>query len=277
MSKGWTLVQQEAQAQESRKETSASFGSELTSKQIKQAPGALVTVRFCEQGNEGEHAINVFPRHEYNVPDSRATKTGHFVKRFTCFKEIDPNCDCVGCRAGLKIAYRTVFNLIQRNRPVLRKDKDGKAIRNPDGSYIVEGTMDDIVFWECANTTADYLRGFDNKYGGLMSRDFELAWTGASFQPYSLMPADVDGGPQPMSDEDRALLAKRHDLDKIFAPPTVQEASSYVAKYGANSGANSTSQGIPNATQAAQQNPMLAGATLPPGTSPFAAAQQSNQ
>lgn len=283
MAKGYNLVEQEAERQAARRqeidEAKARQGTELWSTHIKAMPGMMVTVRFLEQGNEGPDAVNCYPRHEYQRPERQ------YPDRFTCLKDPDvgdPNADCPGCNAGLKISVRTVYNLIQRNRAVLRKGQDGKAMKDAAGNWMVEGFQDDVVYWECSNTTGDMLRKKDNKYGGLMSRDFELSCTGLNTNPYAIEPADIDGGPQPMSENDRALAAKKHNLNDIYKCPTVQEAAQIVAKYGANSGANSTAQGLPNAVPGAGNNPMLVNSSLPPGAAigntAFAAAQQgSNQ
>lgn len=275
MAKGYALVEQEALRQAARRqeidEAKARQGTELWSTHIKHMPGQMVVVRFLEQGNEGPDAVNVYPRHEYKKPERQ------YPDRFTCLKDPDvgnPNADCPGCSAGLKISVRTVYNMIQRNRPVLRKGQDGKALRDNAGNFIIDGYQDDVVYWECSNTTGDMLRKKDNKYHGLMSRDFELSLTGLNTNPYALEPADIDSGPQSMSENDRALAAKKHDLNEIYKPPSFQEAAQIVAKYGANSGANSTSQGIPNVVPNPMDNPMVAGANIPVGA-PFAAAQQT--
>lgn len=279
MAKGYGLVNEAVAASEARRAQAGNFSHELRSKDIREAGGEVV-VRFLEQGNEGPDAVNVYPRHEYNVPDSRA-KSGYFTQRFTCLKERDPNADCPGCNSGLENKPRTVYNMIQRNRPVFRKGQDGKIMRDPAGNPYIDGVQDQVVFWECASTTANMMQRKDNDYKGLMSRDFRLQWTGANYQPYELVPADVDGGPQPMSENDRALAAKKHNLDDVYKPPTVQEAAQIVAKYGANSGANNTAQGLPSAIPGAQSNPMMSGVQVPPGAAiqggVFAAAQQSNE
>lgn len=278
MAKGYGLVDQAVAASEARRAQAGNFSHELRSKDIREAGGEVV-VRFLEQGNEGDQAVNVFPRHEYKVPDTRA-QSGFFTNHFTCLKERDPNIDCPGCSAGLEIKPQTVYNLIQRQRPVLRKGQDGKVMRDQAGNPYVEGHQDDVVFWKCASTTGAMMQRKDNDYKGLMSRDFRLQWTGANYQPYELVPADVDGGPQPMSENDRALAAKKHNLDEVYKPPTVQEAAQIVAKYGANSGANNTAQGLPNAVPGTGNNPMLVNSSLPPGAAitggAFAAAQQSS-
>lgn len=273
MSRGWDRVEQEHAEQQARKEAfdAKGGGHALYSSHIKQAPGQEITVRFLEQGQE----VNVFDQHQYKVPDVNA-RGGSRLKRFTCFKEIGVN-DCPGCIAGLPIKPRTVFNLIQRGRPILRKDNEGKALKDQSGNYLVEGYADDVVYWEVANTTANMIRKCDNEFRGLMSRDLKIGISGDNFQPYTLMPVDIDSGTQPMSETDMALAAKKHDLDKIYAPPTVQEAASIVARYGANSGATSTQGQMPVALgQQVAPNPMMAGVTVPAG-SPFAAAQNQPQ
>jgi hypothetical protein len=273
MAKGYGLVKQAVADSEARRAQAGNFAFELRGKDIREAGGEVI-VRFLEQGNEGPDAVNVYPRHEYKVPDSRA-KSGYFTNHFTCLKETDPNADCPGCKAGLEIKPQTVYNLIQRNRPAFRKGSDNKPLQDATGNRIVDGHADEVVYWKCASTTGNMMSRKDNDYHGLMSRDFKLQWTGASYQPYEVVPVDVDGGPQPMSDNDRALAAQKHNLDDIYKPPPFQEAASIVAKYGANSGAGSSQGSIPSAVpNTAQANPMLAGATLPAGQSPFAAAQQ---
>lgn len=259
MSKGQERIQQEAEAQQAKKDAFASSGSALYSKAIRDAGGTIV-VRFLEQGQD----VNWYERHEYRDPNSK------YPDHFTCLKEIGIN-DCPGCQAGLPIKLHTVYNLIFRNRPVFQKDSEGKVLKDQANNPVIIGHEDAVVYWRVASTTADMLRRRDTKYQGLMSRDWELTWTGAAFQPYELTPADVDGGVQPMSDADLALAAKKNDLDKIFAPPSLQDATALVMRYGANSGAQPQ---VANAApgQPAQANPMMAGVQLPSG-SPFGAAQ----
>jgi hypothetical protein len=247
----------------------------LRASHIEQAGGAVV-VRFLEQGQD----VNVYDMHEYKVPSDKA-RGGFFTKRKTCPKDSafgNPNADCPMCRAGLAIKPRTAFNLIQRQRPVLRKGQDGKALKDNTGNWIIDGYMDDVVYIDVANKSANFFRQCDNNFRGLMSRDLILGLSGDNFQPYTLAPADIDAGPQPMSEDDHALAAKKKNLDEVFAPPQIQEAASIVAKYGANSGASGTTQGLGN-TANAQPNQFLAPATQSPGQAisggAFAAAQQS--
>lgn len=271
MSKGWDRVEQAtAAAQEARERAEQSRLPQLFTSAVKAAKGGHpVVIRFLEQGPD----VNTFDRHEYQVPDNRG---GFYRRQFTCLREVKQ--ECPGCSAGLKIKVRGVYNVIQRNRAVLRKDKDGRPIKDPSGNYIVDGHQDQVVIFDVPSTTAEELRKKDATYHGLMSRDLQLSESGSSFQPWTIEPADIDSGPQPMSQGDQALAAHKHDIDAFMKPPSPAEAQQIVNQYGGNSGAQQNSapggavgpQG--NATAAGAANGFLAG--VPAGTvqgSPYAA------
>jgi hypothetical protein len=160
----------------------------------------------------------------------------------------------------MKAKTRGVYNLIQRNRPIYRKDGEGRAMKDAAGNYYVDGYADTVVVANVGSLTAEELRKADGQYQGLMSRDFVVAFSGNKFQAWSLAPAiDQQGNAMatPMSEADWQLAAAKHDLDKYMAPPTQAEAAQIVAKYGSNSGA---SQQPPQQPPGAPQgNPLLAG------------------
>jgi hypothetical protein len=139
------------------------------------------------------------------------------------------------CRAGMKSKVRGVYNVIQRNRPIFRKDGEGRAMKDAAGNYYVDGYADTVVVANVGSLTAEELRKADGQYQGLMSRDFHVAFSGNKFQSWSLAPAiDQQGNAMAtqMSENDYALAAAKHDLDKYMAPPQPQEAAQIVAKYG---------------------------------------------
>src|SRR6185436_11633459 len=221
--------------------------------------GGPLVVRFCEQDQD----VNSYERHPITRPGNK------YPDLYTCLSEI--GVDCPACRGGVKSTRKGAYNLIVRNRAVLRKGSDGKVIKNNDGSFIVDGYADQLVVWECSNTTANVLRRADHDFKGLMSRDLALSYTGDDKNPYAVAPVDIDSGPQPMSDEDAAMAAKKYDLDKVFKPPTQEEMADLVRRYGANSGASGPVQGMPSSIPVAN-NPYAVGAQIP--ASPFAAAQE---
>jgi hypothetical protein len=255
--KGWQAVEQQTEATAAARERAQqSFLPELRVN-VKN-PGPYV-IRFGEQGTD----VNSFPVHVYNEPDGRG---GFYARRFTCLTELGvPSSECPGCRGGLPRKIRGVYNLIQRQRVVLRKGADGKAVKTGTGEYIIDGHADQVVVANVGGPTAEMLRKADGNYQGLMSRDFVVQYSGDNFQAWSISPAIDSAGnamATPLSQADLALLAAKHDLDAYMKPPTPQEAEVIVQKFGANSGANRGGGQAQQAPPAAPANPMLAGADL---------------
>lgn len=265
MAQGTSKIQAHAAAaQEARERAQQSTLPQLYTSHVKAAKGGKpAIVRFLEQGEE----IHSYDRHEYQVPDNRG---GFYRRQFTCLKESPWNQpECPGCQAGLKIKLRGVYNLIQRGRAVLRRGPDNKPIKGPDGKYLVDGYQDQVVILDVPSTTATVLTDKDGKYHGLMSRDLLLSDSGETFQPWSIEPADIDSGPQPMSQNDLVLMAQKHDLDAFMKPPSFDEALQIVRQYGGNSGANNNGGGQAytgpqgNAQATGSANGFLAGAQNP--------------
>ncbi len=269
MARGWSPVEERAAAAaEQQKRFAEASVPMLFGKEIKRGgpQGGPLIVRFLEQGED----VCSYERHPIKKPGNQ------YADNHTCLSEI--NMDCAACRAGLKSTRKGAFNVIVRNRAVLRKGADGKAVKAPDGSFIIDGYADQVVVWECSNTTANVLRRADHDFRGLMSRDLTLSYTGDDKNPYTVAPVDIDGGPQPLSDADMELAAKKFDLDKVFAPPTQQEMSEMVVKYGANSGASGpVAAQMPTVNPQAATNPYAAGAALPPTAFPPQPAQTPSQ
>jgi hypothetical protein len=232
LAKGWNAIEEQTEATAAARERNEL--NKLPDLRVgAKRPGPYI-VRFLEQGQE----VNNYPVHEYKVPDGAG---GFYNRKFTCLTEAGvPSNQCPGCAAGLKRKSRGVYNLIERNRPILRKGQDGKALKNPDGSWMIDGYVDTVVIANVGGPTAEMLRKTDGSMGGLMSRDWHVVYSGDTFQSWFMTPvADAAGNSMatPMSEADFALAAAKHDLDKYMAPPSMQEAAQIVAKYGANSGA----------------------------------------
>lgn len=238
MAKGWDKTQQATQAAaQARERAEQSRLPQLFTTAVKASKGgAPVIVRFLEQGPD----INSYDRHEYQVPDGRG---GFYRRQFTCLRESPWNNPvCPGCQAGLKIKLRGVYNIIQRDRAVLRRGQDNRPIKGPDNKPIVDGHEDQVVILDVPSTTAEALRQKDADYHGLMGLDLRLSDSGSTFQPWNVEPADIMQPLKPMTDADMALAAAKHDLDAFMKPPTFEEAQQIVSQYGANSGASGQPQ-----------------------------------
>lgn len=179
------------------------------------------TVRFADEGKE----IAWCWGHEYQ--DERGWR------QFTpCLDADDKGAACPMCEhmdretGAFKRKVRMYVNLIWRNRP--KREKRGDT-------WVDTGEKADaVVRWEQGINTYEKLDELDSTWRGLMSRDFKVrrkATTG--FDQYSIVPADPDGGPQPLSDGDRALIAEKPDLEAEFcAPLSYEEATKLIGAPG---------------------------------------------
>lgn len=183
--------------------------------------GEKMTGRFLEQAQD----IFEFAVHEYTVQ----TNKGPQRREFTCLNDAEDGTPCPGCKAGLKRKFRGVFNLIQRDRPIVRKGSDGFAMRDSAGNLIFDGQEDAVVVWKCPSTTLDLIKGKDKHYKGLMSRDFIVARSGTTFSPYVIEAADPDAGAVPMTPQDEEMATKKHDLNEFMKAPSFSEAAQIVA------------------------------------------------
>lgn len=255
--KGWGGIEEQTQATAmARQRAQETFLPELRVNQ--KNPGPYV-IRLLEQGQD----VNNYAVHEYKEPGQNGQ---FFNRRFTCSAQAPWNIDCAGCRASMKRKTRGVFNLIQRGRPVFRKDNEGKAMKDGAGNYYVDGYADTVVIASVGGPTAEMLRLADGQYQGLMSRDFVVAYSGDTFQAWNLAPAiDQQGNAMaaPMSDADFQLAASKFDLDRYMAPPTQQEAAQIIQRFGANSGASQQGQRPPQQQGAAPQGNQFLGGVDP--------------
>lgn len=223
MAKGWDRVENAAQeSAENRERWAAEAANRKPELFVKQ--GESVVVRFLEQGPD----INNFAVHEYQVQ----TAQGPRRRTFTCLNDKDDGTPCPACAAGMKRKLKGVYNVIQRQRPILRRGQDGKALKDGNNNYIVDGYADAVVILTVPSTTAEVLRQKDAHYQGLMSRDILASKTGSQFQPWNFEPADINSPAAALSEADLVLLGSKHNLDEFMAPPTFQEAAQTVAKYG---------------------------------------------
>ncbi len=135
---------------------------------------------------------------------------------------------CPGCEQGGDVAkrrFRGFINLIWRDAPVFARDEDNKFIKGKDGKYVVSGHQDRVATWEQGIEVFKKLQKLDANYKGLMSRDFRITREGEGMSTvYEIFPAEPDGGPQELSDNDKALLAgDLPDLNKKIAKQTYDE------------------------------------------------------
>lgn len=183
-------------------------------------------VRFLEQGDD----INEIAQHEYSEPNPQ-NPGQPFKRRFTCFNDKLDGTPCPGCNSGLKMKFRGVFNVIQRQRGIIRRGSDGKAIKGPDNKYIIDGFKDEVVVLDVPSTCLETLRKNDVDWKGLMTGEIKVEVNTSTFEPFRFTCADFSNWfNQPMTDVDIQLAQGRHNIDEVMRPPSFDDASQIVAR-----------------------------------------------
>jgi len=196
-----------AQAQERK----AAFGEGFV-KFARFQPNHPYTVRFLEQGDDVQWA------YVHEIP----ALPGKVAKVTPCLNQDDAGIPCYGCEQGAKRLIKGWINLIMRDAPVYLSDNNGVPVKDPITSqYKIIGTSDQVQVWNSGTTLFSTLAQKDRAFKGLMSRDFTVVRTGQGFDTnYAIDPADPDGGPQAMSEDDRKLAAEKFNVRKFTIPET---------------------------------------------------------
>jgi hypothetical protein len=181
--------------------------------------GVPTQVRFLEQGDDVQWAW------VHELPLEQGARV---AKVTPCLDREDSPQACPGCEMGVKRKVKGWINVIIRDAPVYAKDPlTNRVLKNPRTNLPEEtGQYEDRVFvWNSGPVLFGTLGQKDRAFKGLMSRDFIVVRQGSGLDTtYSIEPADVDGGPQPMTKADLALAAGKADTVKFTIPETYEVA-----------------------------------------------------
>jgi hypothetical protein len=161
--------------------------------------GESATVRFLEQGDE----VNWAWVHEIPVEGKL------FGIKIPCRDQDEEGRrigeSCPGCEQDLKRTFRGVVNLIWRGG-------------GDNGEDIV------AMWMSGPRVFVDTLDPLESAYRGLSSRDFVVTRRGSGTDTaYSVLPADPDGGAQPLSAADKKLAKDKFDLTYYVEPPSYDD------------------------------------------------------
>jgi hypothetical protein len=209
MPKGMQGVREAVRDIEARKAASGGGGFR---KWFKLADGESAVVRFLEQGEDVKwawcHEVEV-PGKTWKMPVPCRDQDEHG----------EPTGDaCPGCEDAAKRKFQGWINVIWRDAPKYKKDKDGKFMKNGK-DLVPDGNEDQVAAWQSGITVFEELDGKDVTYKGLMSRDFKVKRRGSGMNTtYSIEPADPDGGPKEMSAKDKKLVEEKYDFTPDVTP-----------------------------------------------------------
>lgn len=197
MARGFDSVREAGADIQKRKEAA---GSDFPDRvYFKIGDGESATVRFLEQGEE----VNWAWVHEKNVEGKQ------YPVKIPCRDQDEEGRrigeSCPGCEQDLKRTFRGVVNLIWRGGGDNGEDIVAMWISGPR------------VF-------VDTLDPLETAYRGLASRDFVISRRGGGTDTsYSVLPADPDGGAQPLSAADKKLAKDKFDLTYFVEPPAYDD------------------------------------------------------
>lgn len=179
-------------------------------KKFKILDGQTATVRFLGHGEDMVKWCYI-----HAVPTG-----GSWPEDLPCLDQDGEGRRCPGCESNnekiAKKKFKGFVNLIWREAPKQEKQANGK--------WETVGYQDIVAVWMSGITVFDELDTIDVNYKGLASRDFKVLRKGEKLlTTYQIFPADVDGGPQPLSEADQKLTTDVYDLQQFITPLSYEE------------------------------------------------------
>jgi hypothetical protein len=209
--------------------------------------GQRARVRFLEHGEELTWAV------------VHRLRRGKYFSDVPCLDQEDEGIPCPACSSMeeeiSKRSKKGFLNLIWRGNedlqelnekitpmgekafvlgPIYKKSDKGYTERDANKKPIITGFGDSVFLWKCSATNFNLAVQTDRNYKGLMSRDFVISreGSGLSDTKYTIVPAEVDGGPQPMLVADMSIMQEKFDLDSLTKSPTFEEMRAIVNGQG---------------------------------------------
>ena len=176
--------------------------------------GEEAIVRFLEQDDD------VFWAMTHEVP----VEGRSFGRDVVCLDQEKNGNPCPGCEQDLTRRFKGFINLIWNDAPVFKRDSEGKMVKDRLGDPVVIGTKPQVAVWGSGIRLFEELDEINANYRGLKSRPFRVKRKGEGLDTkYHIAPAEVDGGPQPMSAEEKELEKNKYDLNLFTKPGTYDE------------------------------------------------------
>lgn len=197
--------------------------AEVEAKRGSGGPGALwfrlkdgdeAVVRFLEEGEE------IFWCYTHEVPvDNR-----QFGRDVPCVDQDKDGTACPGCERDLPRKFKGFINLIWFDAPVFKRDSDNKLVKDRLGDPVVTGVKAQVAVWGSGIRLFETLDEINTDYRGLTSRPFKVKRRGLKLDTkYHISPADVDGGAQDFTAEEKKLAGDKYDLNTFTKPPSYNE------------------------------------------------------
>jgi hypothetical protein len=178
------------------------------------ASGEEAVVRFLEQDDE------IFWCHVHNVP----VPDRQWGKDVVCLDQERDGTPCPGCERELPRKFKGFINLIWFDGPVVKRDSNGRKVKDSTGADVVIDRKDMTAIWSSGIRLFEDLAEINTNYRGLMSRKFKIKRKGSGLDTkYVITPADIDAGAQEFTAHETALAAEKFELVELTKPGTYDE------------------------------------------------------
>jgi hypothetical protein len=114
---------------------------------------------------------------------------------------------CAGCELeGVSRPARVVINFIRYDEPKLRRDKDGKGVKDGNGNYIIDGTEPALVVVDFATGTGGTLSFLESQFGPLTNHVCTIHKTGDKNNPFLITVVEAN---KPVEEFEKKLHDKK--------------------------------------------------------------------
>ena len=181
---------------------------------FKLSSGEEAIVRFLEQDDD------IFWCHVHQVP----VMDRQWGKDVVCLDQDRDGTPCPGCERDLPRKFKGFINLIWFNGPVVKRDSNGRKVKDSTGADVIIDRKDQTAIWSSGIRLFEDLAEVNTNYKGLMSRKFRVKRKGSGLDTkYVITPADIDFGPEDLSDQERKFESEKFQLADLTKPGTYDE------------------------------------------------------
>jgi hypothetical protein len=162
--------------------------------------GDVLVLRVLDAGENFQDA------YVHRVKMDKDGGKDHYFADVPCLDQDDKGIPCPGCADELPRRYKFWTNVIVRDW----EDDSGEE-------------KDTLMVWSGGITVAKRLDKLDARFGGLDKRDIEVEreGKGKNDTKYEVEPASDSN--EPLSDDDKLLAKKSHDLARYTEPPSFDD------------------------------------------------------
>jgi hypothetical protein len=177
-----------------------------------------------------------------------------------CLDQDEEGIDCPGCDAELKRKIQAYANVIWHDAPELKRNKEGKLVKDDDGDVVPTGkTAAQVALWTFGPQLLEELDEINESFKGLTSRRFKVKRKGLKLDTkYDIKPEDPDSGRQDFTEKETELAAKKTDLKAKISPPSYEDFQKKMRGEKTSSDDDGGSKsGSDAAKSAARRNPFM--------------------